>query len=659
MLLMSRHLQALDALAASETAGHEALPITEDAVPAFRVLQLDGLALPQAGLSYSLSSEGREAVRLLETMRHDSVLPAYREKDAGWRFLGSEILAALEAAARTGHIGPATIDLLQARGFATPSHEGTSGIAAAHLNTHGAAWLTLARRTWPHLEITHELAAQLLSLPMGYFRRRPEGISVDALAALEAMELIAWSAPEGDYGTFTALGGAVVEAVQKGGYPATDAVLDDVIAREVEEVSRWGAIRLPAERLSDLQLLGYLTEAGTLSAAGEAVLRARQLARAEAAGSGMVPSFAITHYEVEVLRSARELAQREEGAIVAPTRIDLHRALVDRLEERYQDFVHEYGHTIMLERARKQQAQAIQREMHEHERAYGGPAELDALLVSLESCDLLRAERGEGPERRYRLTRAGWRVLEAQGEPPETPRDISSSAVKAVAAAGTAPRFGAVATAWVEQAFAEGLLGSRGISYTGTLYAELAWTGKKRPTLSRFEAEMLVGLPAIEAPDVIAKSATGREQDRRRRWALDKLEARGLSERLIDGQVALTERGKLVARAVGGALELAFPVTPALLRLLAAIEALGETLYVQEEKVHETAEQWERLAHLTGLDPDPLREEMHLAKLGQYLGDAGLTEAGHTVLAAYRGSKVSGEQPGVVAHVGGTTERQR
>ncbi len=657
MLLTSRHLQALDALAASEAAGHEALPTTEDMVPAFRVLELDGLVLPQTGLSYSLSYEGREAVRLLEVMRHDGELPAYREKDAGWRFIGSEILAALEAATRTGHIGPATIDLLQARGFAAPSHEGAGGIAAPQLNAHGAAWLTLARRAWPHLEITHELAEQLLSLPMGYFRQRPEGISVDALAAFEAMELIAWSAPEGDYGTFTALGSAVVEAVQKGGYPATDAVLDDVIGHELEEVSQWGVIRLPAERLSDLQLLGYLTEAGTLSAAGEAVLRARQLARAEAAGSSTVPSFAITRYEVEVLRSARDLAQREEGAIVAPIRVDLHHALVDRLEERYQDFVHEYGHTIVLERARKQQAQAIQREMHEHERAYGDPAELDALLMSLESFDLLRAERGEGPERRYRLTRAGWRVLEAQGEPPETPHDISSSAVKAVAAAGTEPRFGAVATAWVERAFAEGLLGSRGISHTGTLYAELAWTGTKLPTLSRFEAEVLVGLPALEASDVVAKSVTGREHDRRRTWALDTLEARGLSERLIDGQVALTARGRLVARAVSGAMELAFPVTPALLRLLAAIEALGETLYVKEEKVHETAEQWERLAQLTGLDPDPLREEMHLAKLGQYLGDAGLTEAGHTLLEAYLGGNVPGEQPGVVGHAG-TTEGQ-
>jgi hypothetical protein len=67
-------------------------------------------------------------------------------------------------------------------------------------------------------------------------------------------------------------------------------------------------------------------------------------------------------------------------------------------------------------------------------------------------------------------------------------------------------------------------------------------------------------------------------------WALDKLEARGLIERLVDGQIVRTEAGQLVARAVNDALELAYPATPAIVCLLTAIHQVG-TLFVKERKV--------------------------------------------------------------------------
>src|SRR5204862_8032856 len=67
-------------------------------------------------------------------------------------------------------------------------------------------------------------------------------------------------------------------------------------------------------------------------------------------------------------------------------------------------------------------------------------------------------------------------------------------------------------------------------------------------------------------------------------WAFEKLEARGLIERLVDGQIVRTEAGQLLAKAVSGALQLGHPVTPAIVRLLAAMRQVG-TLYVKERKV--------------------------------------------------------------------------
>jgi uncharacterized protein len=74
-------------------------------------------------------------------------------------------------------------------------------------------------------------------------------------------------------------------------------------------------------------------------------------------------------------------------------------------------------------------------------------------------------------------------------------------------------------------------------------------------------------------------------------------------------------------------------VTPAIVRVLLAIRQVGESLYV-EEKVRMQPRQWVEVERLTGLGPDEFRDTVHLAKLGKYIGEANLREAGLDVLAA-------------------------
>lgn len=57
-------------------------------------------------------------------------------------------------------------------------------------------------------------------------------------------------------------------------------------------------------------------------------------------------------------------------------------------------------------------------------------------------------------------------------------------------------------------------------------------------------------------------------------------------------------------------------------------------------KVRTPLRQWDEVEQLTGLRPDEVRETVHLAKLGRYLGDAGLTEAGTDVLEVLAKSNV-------------------
>ena len=127
---------------------------------------------------------------------------------------------------------------------------------------------------------------------------------------------------------------------------------------------------------------------------------------------------------------------------------------------------------------------------------------------------------------------------------------------------------------------------------------------------------------------------------------MEKLEARGLIERLVDGQIVRTEAGEILAKAVSGASRLGHPVTPAIVRLLSAIRQVG-TLYVKERKVRIQPHQWEEVERLTGLGPQEFKETVHVARIGQYMGEANITEAGMDLLAvqAQLKSDPAQEQP--------------
>ncbi len=155
----------------------------------------------------------------------------------------------------------------------------------------------------------------------------------------------------------------------------------------------------------------------------------------------------------------------------------------------------------------------------------------------------------------------------------------------------------------------------------------------RAPALTREEAEVLVNLPATvrEKPTSGERDHSSLDEEKQD-WAFEKLEARGLIERLVDGQIVRTEAGQLLAKAVSGALQLGHPVTPAIVRLLAAIRQVG-TLYVKERKVRMMPHKWAEVERLTGLGPQEFQEAVHIARLGHYIGEVNITEAGLDLLA--------------------------
>jgi uncharacterized protein len=652
MLITTAHLFALHELAAGEAAGHTVRTLLEDdsQEPVYRELELQGLVLLAAPRAYQLTSAGREALGLLEAMHEAALLPPLDRLEKDWRFLGSDILAALQAAQRKkGRVGPRTAQMLGARGLTENVHDPLENRSYIRLNHYGEAWGDFARRYRPRLEIDGNLANSIHHMHPGYTGRPDLDMSPKHIALLEAIDLLTWSVPARTVYALTALGQAVYEALRKGGgYVPLAVVLDTSNLEVLARLLGRGGAALTPEQLANLQMLGYVELDGTVSAAGQAAMRAYALLVAprfiEGESPEQIRAFAITEAEVELLATVQQLAESADtshGSQLHPDKKTLHRVLVERMVKRYQDFVGRYGRTVQERSAKKRQALVLLEQLKEHDEWFNTFWDLEELLVSLEAFDLLRTE-AEGTRTVYRLTPNGHKIVAEQGK---SPRAITATAVKVLTTAVT--RLHAPADAWVEQAREEGLIGTWGVTRSGHLYTELAENSARIPALTREEAEVLEHLPETERemPTAAAGQQSSLDEEKQA-WALEKLEARGLIERLVDGQIVCTEAGEILAKAVSGARHLGHPVTPAIVRLLAAIRQVG-TLYVKERKVRIQPEQWAEVERLTGLGPQEFKETVHVARIGQYIGEANITEAGMDLLAvqAQLKSDPAQEQP--------------
>lgn len=544
MLITKAHILALNELATGEAAGHAVHTLTDEEQQEhiYRGLELQGLVLLEVPRAYRLTYAGREAHGLLEAMREAALLPPLDQLKKGWRFLGSDILAALQAAQqKRGGVGPLTAQELSARGLTESVHDTLEKRSSLRLNRYGEAWIDFAGRYRPRLEINGDLANSIHKMHPSYTGRPDVDMPDEHIALLEAMDLLIWSVPERTVYALTALGQAVYEALRKGGYAPLDAVLDEPTLEALALLVDQGSAALTSEQMLDLQMLGYVELDGTVSAAGQAAMRAYSLLQRES--PQQVRSFAITEAESELLATVQQLAEPANGSQLPPDKKTLHRVLVDRMVKRYQDFVGRYGRVVKERSVRKRQALAMLEHLKDHDEWFATFWDLDELLVSLEAFDLLHAE-GEGV---YRLTPNGHTIVAEQAG---TARDITATAVKVLTSALT--RLHAPADSWVEEAREEGLIGSKGgVSQSGHLYAELAEQCVRMPALTREEAEVLKNLPETvgETPTPVERYYSSLAEEKRG-WAFEKLEARGLIERLVDGQIVRTEAGQLLAKAV-------------------------------------------------------------------------------------------------------------
>jgi hypothetical protein len=609
-----------------------------------RELELMGLVRFSAPLQLTLTYVGRDLANLLRELYEIGPQPfAEKEEevkgnivirearglnppeawDDDFRFLGSEIIAMLEAADLAGRVGPEGVEPLMVRGLAARVYDRERKKEYVTLTKQGKIALEIYRNAEPNLEIDASLADLIRRLPMGPAESSRLVASDHEKHLLEGMRLIAYSVPKSEIFAFTALGQAVKRALTLGGFGEGIVLSRDILISLAEYLD---TEKLPESAITILQSLGYLGPSGELLPAGEFAMEAFRLLKDRP--QGLAVAFDLEKDEVDVLKAIKDLWEKaKSNPEERPTFENLKKEMIKRKSAEYKIMKEKYGEKFeeIIEEYRD-----IARNFFyatDLNAWYVENFDLRAFLHSLESFQLIRSEKDEKGKEVFTLTEFGRKVLEDEAE------QVSAPAVKAI----TTPRkaFAAPNLEWYNLALKEGLIGTGGPSRRGNLYADLAEKVYRLPFLTKYEYMVFSvipekGITLSEIYELLKDELPAWKI----RFAINKLEARRLIEVLPDGNVVETEAGKLLDQALLSVPKGAgFPVTPIIVRVLQALKKVG-TLYVKEQKVRILPRNVAEAKRISGLSDETFAEALQVARLFGYVGYNNLTDTGMMLLEA-------------------------
>lgn len=626
MLIHKEHAQALLELFAKREEGTPYMETGALSKPVIYELEVQGLTRMYSPIRVGLTYLGGELALLLRELIDQGTIKSPETWPDGWRWLGSEVIAMLDAAQRAGQVGPLAIPHLTERGLATEVHEKESGKQYVGLTDAGQRILEIYAALRPKLEVSAELAEIIRKTPMGPASSAHLSTGRHEEHLLEGMRLIAYSVPTSDVYAFTALGQAVKKALEYGGFATEGDVLTEDLLWALADVVD-GRETNPVAK-STLQALGYLDANGELLLAGEWALEAFRLWH-DGARTG-VWTIALTEEEARILATIDVLWQKAQtNPEEQPTFANLRAEMIDRKIKAYKALVERYGRK--LEEMPKKYRLIAQRFMEAKDLArwFDDNFDLRASLYSLESFRLIETVESEDGREVFVLTDHGQAVL---GDQKDSPRDISSTAVKSITM--TRKTFSAPNYEWWQEAQEAKLVGSVEPTASGYLYARLAETIYRLPHLTKFELKVFHVLPAQGMSiDEVFKVLSDEETDKVR-WALEKLEARHLIDILPDGNIVETDAGRTLDEALAGVPEgFGHPVNPILYRVIKAVADVG-TLYTKEERVRVLPRNMKEALKRSGLPKEVFDNALEAARAGGFMGRNSVNKAGLLLLEA-------------------------
>ncbi len=594
-------------------------------------------------IEYRLTYWGRTLVYMLEEMINKGLIKYPTEWDDKFRWIGSEIIAMIEASVKNNDLtGDTIFNYLKERGFAEEVYEEKKGWLKK-VNNYAKTVYDIFKNSKPRLIISKELGNYIAAMPVGPAdsKSMPEGGRFPLL--MEAMKLISFSVPNSDVYTLSGLGQAVQKVCQTVA-PAYETIINEDYMYALLKVLDSGVDALTDLELETLGALGYIDADGEILPAGENLLEVYKLWSEREYRP--VKTFNLELLDEEILLGIEKVWKKhEENKEILPTDEEIVHFLLEKPLKEYKHLKEFYGRMInqalgyqKKEELKKKWAELFTvEELFKHfwekgnewyERLFDTVKEA---LYSLEAFNLIKAELDERSGKTiYKITDYGEKVLKDIKE--KGVREIKATAVKSITITKT--EFGAPNYEWYKEALEEHLVGGGFPTKSGLLYEELAYNIERLPHITRFELMVLKKIPekGMFLPELFNEfDETLKEEVQ---YALNKLEARYILDVLPNDAIILTDAGKLVKRALAGTPEgIANPINPIIVRILQAIKEAGN-LYIKERKVRILPKNWEKAIKISGIDPETFNKELAVMRLAGFIGKTSITEAGMDILEA-------------------------
>ena len=595
-------------------------------------------------VEYTLTYWGRNLVYLMEEMIKEGLIKHPSEWDDRFRWIGSEVIAMLDASIRSGGLtGEEVFPYLKERGFAQETHEEKKGWIK-EINKYGKAVYEIYQNAKPRLEISKDLANYIASMPVGPAETKmlPEHGRFPIL--LESMRLISFSVPKSDVYTLSGLGQAVQKVVQTM-TPSLETVINEDYMYSLVKILDHGVESLSTQEREVLEELSFINDKGDILPAGEALLEVYHLLKERSYRA--VKTFNLETLDEELLIGIEKVWEKnKENPEIVPTTEEIIHYLMEKPLKEYKHLISFYGRMInqalgyqKKEELKKKWAELFTiEELFKHfwekgnqwyEKLYDTVQES---LYSLEAFGLIKAEIEEKTGKTvYKLTENGKKVLKDIKE--KGVREITATGVKAITITKT--EYGAPNYSWYQEAVNEHLVGGGYPTKSGLLYEYLAYNTERIPHVSRFELMVLHKIPeyGMFLEELFKEfDETLKEEVQ---YAVNKLEARNILDVLPNDGIVLTEAGKLIKKALAGVPEgIANPINPIIVRVLKAIKEVGN-LYVKEKRVRILPKNWEEAIRKSGLDKETFEKEIAVARLAGFIGKTSIHESGLDVLKAY------------------------